>query len=112
MKKSIKETQLQEVEVITDGQIICDCCEKIIVQKSTLELGKHYGWFHLCTGHRDWGNDSVDSIEYFDLCSRECLANKLREMLDEYEESDTAYFETKKEGFTYYGGNVYDRFFR
>ena len=116
MKESIKEKQLKEVDVIIDGKIICDYCRKVILQKSminTLEYGNSYKWFHMITGHRDWGNDSIDSMETFDLCSRECLMNKMNEIMDEYNDSYTDYYDIEARGFTYYrqSEEIFDRLF-
>ena len=44
----------------------CDICDK--------EIKK--GYWGICRHHDDWGNDSVDSYEYWDVCSQEC-AKKL-----------------------------------
>jgi len=50
----------------------CDTCGKEI---SMPEQPENYGWhyYHVMTSHSDWGNDSVDSIEYHDFCSYDCL---------------------------------------
>lgn len=57
-------------EVIDHAERICDHCKKPITD--------HY--WHVETYHDDWGNDSIDSIEYFDCCSPDCL----REALETY----------------------------
>lgn len=59
----------------TDVHLICDCCGKEVENKS-------YYW-RVCTGHNDWGNDSVDSIESYDLCSDECFKKTIDEFLGE-----------------------------
>ena len=52
----------------------CDVCGK----RHNNEHGKKY--WSVTTQHHDWGNDSCESIETFDVCSKECL----HELLDEY----------------------------
>lgn len=69
MRKKIQEKRMQEVYVTVGEKIICDCCSK--------EITDHY--WHLMTGHNDWGNDSCESIKHFDLCSTEC-ARKIFEV--------------------------------
>lgn len=61
-----------EVEVATKRKVEyvrCDKCSKKIVAR---ELFKHqeeeYSYFKIHTSHSDWGNDSVDSHEYYDFC--------------------------------------------
>ena len=47
----------------------CDICEKDI---ELLPDGNGYNYFVIHTWHNDWGNDSVESHEYFDACCPEC----------------------------------------
>ena len=60
----------------------CNICKKIIYKRSCAnspELPKNLeqtSYWEVTTGHNDWGNDSGDSIEHFDICSPECL-NKI-----------------------------------
>lgn len=56
-------TYTKTEEVMVSEKRYCDVCIKEIT-------GPH--WF-VTTGHHDWGNDSVDSIEYKDACSIDCL---------------------------------------
>jgi hypothetical protein len=51
----------------------CDICKKEIPSKK--------GYWHLTTQHHDWGNDSVESIETFDICSKECMDKKYGEYM-------------------------------
>ena len=48
----------------------CDVCKKEIESNSFWQLTTH---------HHDWGNDSIDSYEDFDVCSEECLRKKFDE---------------------------------
>ena len=52
----------------------CDVCGKdippIVILDRCGEPG--YDYYEVKTHHNDWGNDSVDSYEYFDACSPDC----------------------------------------
>jgi hypothetical protein len=58
-------------EVLIKETRYCDVCQKEI---------KTHSYWELTTHHNDWGNDSCESYEYFDVCSKECL----RQKFDEY----------------------------
>lgn len=62
-----KEVVKKSLEKVTTGRR-CDFCNKEILPVD----GKKYNYFYITTSHSDWGNDSIDSIEYFDACSVEC----------------------------------------
>lgn len=58
----------------------CDICGKEIPPTA---IPHRYGepvydYYSVTTHHYDWGNDSVDSYDYFDACSPDCV-NKLWE---------------------------------
>lgn len=65
-----KKTYLKTEEVMVSQKRYCDVCGAEI-------KGPHWS---ITTGHNDWGNDSCDSVEYYDACSRSCF-NKL---IDDY----------------------------
>ena len=44
----------------------CDICKKIILPQSWRSPECQY--FRVITGHHDWGNDSIDSINHYDIC--------------------------------------------
>ena len=46
------------------GRTVCDICKKEIHKTA------HY---EVTTGHHDWGNDSIESINNSDICSDDCL---------------------------------------
>lgn len=48
----------------TPVKVICDICGKEVDPNN---------WFRINTHHFDWGNDSVDSIEFHDACSDKCV---------------------------------------
>ena len=67
-------------------KMICDVCKKEIDTKKM-----HYD---VTTGHREWGNDSIESVEHSDICSAKCL----QEMVDWYLETgqETQYLEIER----------------
>ena len=64
----------------------CDICGKEITGK----------FWRLTTHHHDWGNDSIESYERFDLCSRECINRALDDYIDDCEKSNTQCFELEQ----------------
>lgn len=70
--------------------IQCDCCGKIIQADSydiSMEKRKYY---RVMTGHRDWGEESGDSVEFYDICPA-CIAKFATNYLSY--DSNTAYIE-------------------
>lgn len=81
MIKEKKEVQMVETEKVVEEALFCDECGKLIAKMNN--DGKYrqpVGYWEVVTGHRDWGNDSVDSIEHADLCCDDCL----RKFMDKY----------------------------
>jgi hypothetical protein len=68
----------------TETGIVCDKCEKEYKYKETGIYREHKNekkFYEVTIGHRDWGNDSCDSIEYLDFCCYDCLQNFLKNIL-------------------------------
>lgn len=61
----------------------CDICDGIVKHNSESNR-----YFDVMTGHRDWGNDSCESIEHQDICPK-CIAGFVSEYLSDC--SDTGY---------------------
>lgn len=81
-------TYTKTERVLVSEKRYCDCCNKEIV-------GPHW---QVMTGHLDWGNDSVESIEHKDACSVECLITLFREYCDRSDhDNNTEYFEVEHE---------------
>lgn len=78
-------------KVCTKETLICDICDK--------EIPYRCGYWHLVTQHHDWGNDSIESIESFDVCSKDCMNEKYNEYMNDSGESDynTMEFEISRE---------------
>ena len=104
MIERITEKRLVEQEVTVGGLCTCDICGKTIYEINDtfpIKLTKrtrHDEYWHLITGHNDWGNDSCESVETLDLCSKECCIKALDNYLYEYSGTrNTGYFELRHE---------------
>lgn len=62
----IRATKRITQEVVVGKQ--CDNCHKRETDEAKLD-----NWFHFVEGHGGWGNDNVDSIESYDVCSPQCF---------------------------------------
>lgn len=49
------------------------------------EDAKAEDWITVSHGHSQWGNDSCESVQDFDLCSPKCYLAQLRESVEEME---------------------------
>ena len=67
-KKEVTRTTVEEV--ITGRK--CDVCKRDINEVTGAYGWYKYNYFLIHTWHNDWGNDSVDSHEYYDACCSEC----------------------------------------
>lgn len=81
---SVKREYETKTHTVTEKVLVkeiryCDVCKKEITVNSYWELTTH---------HNDWGNDSIESYEYFDVCSKDCMRKKFEEYL---KDSDTGY---------------------
>ena len=65
-----KEVTHTTIESVIVGRK-CDVCGNDI--KPITYPMRQYNYFVIHTHHSDWGNDSVDSHEYFDACSPDCV---------------------------------------
>ncbi len=59
---------IQVMETV-DVSAHCDVCKTQIIN------GTEY--YRVTRGHRDYGNDSIDAIEYKDICSDVCLHEEI-----------------------------------
>ena len=77
----------------------CDVCNKKM----------KYTYYAVMTGHHDWGNDSVDSIEHQEICEK-CINDFVVNYLNENTELDSNYINIEKEYFSssYFGD--YDKY--
>lgn len=97
MKKLSKEAQTIEYRKKRLVEAIeCDKCKRII--KPTIYNEESSKYFTVTTGHRDWGNDSCESIEHFDICPH-CIDKFVSRYLQEcpytgYIEIETEFINT------------------
>jgi hypothetical protein len=70
----------------------CDVCKKIIPAGRWRDEETKY--FEITTGHHDWGNDSIDSMQTRDVCP-ECAPIFIAEYLKKA--STTGYLELSTE---------------
>ena len=86
------ETVTHEVTeaVLVEETMYCDVCNKVIQDKDV--------YWEVTTGHNDWGNDNIDSMECFDVCSETCLTNKFSEYIKESRKNkwNTMYFDVRR----------------
>lgn len=71
----ITERKEQTITQVTDVLIArkCDICGKMIEKVEHRGWGDLYNYFLITTHHNDWGNDSIDSYEYYDACCPDCV---------------------------------------
>lgn len=77
-------------KTVTQSVIVgykCDVCGK--------ESERAEDWATMAHHHSQWGNDSCDSVENFDLCSPECYLIQLRSSADEMSSYYTAEIDDK-----------------
>lgn len=76
--------------------VVCDICGKVL--EPSKERGAYGNWtkyYEVTTGHRDWGNDSCESVKTVDICP-ECL-DKYVSNYFKNTNSTTAYLEIETE---------------
>ena len=81
MKKIITEKkEVTKIEdVVIKEEVYCDECGKLIQPQKWFFGETVYKGFTVITHHSDWGNDSVDSYQHLDICSKECLHKNISE---------------------------------
>lgn len=79
-------TQAYRVTQTLTG-VECDVCHKIIPASRYSDATRYY---EVTTGHRDWGNDSWESMETKDVCLN-CIAGYVSDCL--ITASNTGYIE-------------------
>lgn len=71
-------------------KIICDRCKRIIHksfgEEFINETDKYHpldmaSWYRVTTGHNDWGHDSCESVERFDVCPK-CITEVYAEYVE------------------------------
>jgi hypothetical protein len=70
-----KSTQMVPRQIVT--ATTCDGCGKT-------DGPSPDGWNHFSSHHSDWGNDSVDSYDYWDACSFACYLQIVSKAFADY----------------------------
>ena len=103
MIKNVTQKVMKEVEETVSSVGICDVCGKEFNYESKFARfgrgDKIASYYHIVTGHYDWGNDSCESREGRDACCNECLSKFTQEWLKNKDviSSSTAYIEINKD---------------
>lgn len=99
MIKKITRKVMKEVEETVESIGVCDICGKEFHYDPGLAGNKIASYYHIATGHHDWGNDSIDSVESRDACCDECLFRFIQEWLKDKDviRSNTAYIDINKD---------------
>ena len=99
MIKRITHKVMKEVEETVSSVGICDICGKEFNYEPWFRGEKIASYYHIRTGHYDWGNDSCESVKSRDACCDECLSRFTQEWLKDEDviSSDTAYIEINKD---------------
>ena len=71
---------LEHTEV-TQSKVVAYTCDVCKVKHNTASVP-----LRITTGHDGWANDSIDSIEHFDVCSLQCLVKGIKNGDIEYDE--------------------------
>ena len=91
VKENKKVIKYLEREVKTK----CDICKKEIANYNPTEIEKEKSrFFRVTTGHHDWGIDSCDSIEYYDICTN-CIQDFVKEYIKKVDGTDYIHIETE-----------------
>lgn len=101
----------KEVVVKTAYELVgvkCDVCGRIIKPPPVgYEWMKDkYKYYSVTTGHHDWGNDSCDSIEDYEICPN-CINKFVADYLGNEHASRSAYIEIETEH-VYYDDILYE----
>lgn len=99
MAKTIESLTIKKIEKMPATETCtCNVCGQLIYRRSLQEsdeLPKNdelYSFWDVTTGHNDWGNDSPESIEQYEVCSPTCL----QELFDIYKSESNEYQRNSK----------------
>ena len=85
--EKVTETVTREVNKVT--HLKCDICGKIFTGPYLIAN------IH----HNDWGNDSIDSYEDYDLCSETCVSVMFQKYMVDCRNSNTQYLSLEQNYF-------------
>src|SRR5947208_3258020 len=67
----IKEEKTVTKEIVVGWE--CDSCHK----HTTDTKERDEKWLSFSEGHSGWGNDSIESVQYYHVCSAKCFIEML-----------------------------------
>jgi hypothetical protein len=73
----------------------CDICKKFIPARPWRQPESKY--FRVTTGHNDWGNDSIESIEHYDICPN-CINKFMTDYISDTDGTEYMNIETEHIG--------------
>lgn len=107
----------EPVEVVTQKRYIvqgvrCDWCQKVIEAPSRRidQMDDKYKYYAVTTGHHDWGNESIESVQHFDICP-DCILEFVKNYLLRYASQRSGEIEIKTEHL-YFEETEFDRYGR
>lgn len=96
MIQRIEEEPTATEKRVVGYQIYCDECQKLIADTTVSSQMYDAQYWEVTTGDYDWRNDSCDSIEHYQYCSRDCLKKAFDKYIDETENRrNLQYFEAQ-----------------
>ena len=101
MVETFKDEVTITEERIYKKVIYCDCCHKEITsysldQNGIMRSDQAVYYYQTSTGHYEWGNDSIDSFETSDICSRECLEQVFEHYFDLVKKYPSMFIEVRR----------------
>lgn len=93
----------EELEVVTRKAykllgVKCEVCERLIEPPSKEDRYKwsedQFKYYEVTTGHNDWGNDSADSVEHYDICP-DCITGFVDRYLKHEASNRSGYIEVE-----------------
>lgn len=75
--------RIENVQKEVVYQTVCDACGKVG------EGSEPKGWHRFDSHHGDWGNDSIESWDYHDVCSFSCYLEIVRKVVEDYGDGST-----------------------
>lgn len=77
-----------------ESAVVCDICKAEISSNTHDPIVRRY--YCVTTGHRDWGNDSFESVKDFHVCPN-CIVSFTADYLLKNKNSSTAYIEIESD---------------
>jgi len=85
--EKVTETVTKEMNKVT--HLKCDICGKIFTGP----------YWIASVHHNDWGNDSIDSYEGYDLCSENCVGIVFQKYMNDCKHSNTQFLSLEQDVF-------------